>query len=140
MCITIDRYYLLARSFRFKLCFRFFLFFLFYLLFLLLVCFVSFFKFSLFLSWQIFKMSPFFFTPNLPSYSALLQGTVKQIEKALINDCLRVWKVYWKFCILTISNFCSNLLVKFVIFLPIFKFLLSFLFVSKTLQINNLQN
>ena len=102
MCITIDRYYLLTRSFRFKLCFRFFLFFLFYLLFLLLVCFVSFFKFSLFLSWQIFKMSPFFFTPNLPSNSALLQGTVMQIEKALINDCLRVSKVYWKFCILFI--------------------------------------
>ena len=28
-----------------------------------------------------------------------------QIEKALINDRLRFWKVPWKFCISTIYNF-----------------------------------
>ena len=40
-----------------------------------------------------------------------------QIEKALINDHLRVLKVSWNFRILTVYNFCSNLHVKFAIFL-----------------------
>ena len=35
----------------------------------------------------------------------VLKGTVIQIEKALINDRLRVLKVSWKFRILTIYNF-----------------------------------
>ena len=34
-----------------------------------------------------------------------LKGMVMQIEKALINDRLRVSKVYWKFRIPTIYNF-----------------------------------
>ena len=33
------------------------------------------------------------------------KGTVMQIQKALINDCLRVSKVSWKFLIPTIDNF-----------------------------------
>ena len=45
------------------------------------------------------------------------KGTVMQIEKSLKNDRLRVSKVSWKFCILTIYNFCSNIPVKFAIFL-----------------------
>ena len=45
------------------------------------------------------------------------KGKVMQIEKSLKNDCLRVSKVSWKFCILTIYNFCSNIPVKFAIFL-----------------------
>ena len=32
------------------------------------------------------------------------KGTVMQIKKALINDCLRVSKVFWKFHIPTIYN------------------------------------
>ena len=36
---------------------------------------------------------------------AIFEGTVMQIEKALINNCLSVSKVSWKFCILTICNF-----------------------------------
>ena len=40
-----------------------------------------------------------------------------QIEKALINDHLRVLKVSWNFRILTVYNFCSNFHVKFAIFL-----------------------
>ena len=35
----------------------------------------------------------------------LIKGTVIQIEKALINDRLRVSKVSWKFYIPTIYNF-----------------------------------
>ena len=35
----------------------------------------------------------------------IINGTVMQIEKALINDCLRVSKVFWKFRILIIYNF-----------------------------------
>ena len=34
-----------------------------------------------------------------------MKCTVMHIEKALINDRLRVSKVYWKFRILTIYNF-----------------------------------
>ena len=33
-----------------------------------------------------------------------MSGTVMQIEKVLINDCLRVSKVPWKFRIPTIYN------------------------------------
>ena len=33
------------------------------------------------------------------------KGTVMQIQKAMINDCLRVSKVSWKFCIRAICNF-----------------------------------
>ena len=29
--------------------------------------------------------------------ASLLKGTAMQIEKVLINDCLWVWKVSWKF-------------------------------------------
>ena len=39
-----------------------------------------------------------------------IKGIVMQIEKALINDCLRVSKVSRKFCIPTIHNFAVNLL------------------------------
>ena len=34
-----------------------------------------------------------------------LKGTAMQIEKALINDGWRLWKVHWKFYIPTIYNF-----------------------------------
>ena len=34
-----------------------------------------------------------------------IKGTVMQIEKALINDRLRVSKVFWKFHIPTIYSF-----------------------------------
>ena len=37
--------------------------------------------------------------------TSLLKGTVIQIEKALINDRLRVSKVPWEFRIPTIYNF-----------------------------------
>ena len=40
-----------------------------------------------------------------PENSRNVKGTVMQIEKALINDRLHVSKVFWKFCIPTISNF-----------------------------------
>ena len=47
-----------------------------------------------------------------------LKGTVKQNEKALLNDRLRVSNVSWKFRIPTIYNFqLFNLPVKFAIFL-----------------------
>ena len=39
------------------------------------------------------------------SFFIELKGTVIQIEKVLINDCLRVSKVSWKFHISTIFNF-----------------------------------
>ena len=56
-----------------------------------------------------------------------------QIEKALINDLLRVSKVFWKFCIPTVYNFA-------VIHPRTFsQFLLSFLFINKTLRLNNLK-
>ena len=34
-----------------------------------------------------------------------IKGTVMQIEKSLINDCLLVSEVSWKFCIPIIYNF-----------------------------------
>ena len=34
-----------------------------------------------------------------------LKSTVKKTKKASINDCVRVSKVPWKFCISTICNF-----------------------------------
>ena len=39
------------------------------------------------------------------SFFIELKGTVIQIEKVFINDCLRVSKVSWKFHISTIFNF-----------------------------------
>ena len=58
-----------------------------------------------------------------------------QIEKALTNDRLRISGIptIW---------LCSNSPVKFAIFLKgslLFKFLLSFLFINKTSQLNNLK-
>ena len=38
-------------------------------------------------------------------YEVDIKGRVMQIEKALINDCLRVSKVSWKFCSTTTHNF-----------------------------------
>ena len=38
----------------------------------------------------------------------MLKGTVMQIEKLLINDCLRVSKLSWKFRIQTIYNISVN--------------------------------
>ena len=40
-----------------------------------------------------------------PKRLKILKGTVVQIVKALINDHLRVSKVFWKYVILTIYNF-----------------------------------
>ena len=34
-----------------------------------------------------------------------IKGAVMQIEKALINNRLRVSKVFWKFCFPTVYNF-----------------------------------
>ena len=65
-----------------------------------------------------------------------------QILKSLINDGLRVSKVPWKFFIPTIYKFAViypwNLLfsLKVAYFL---QFLLSFLFINKTLQYNKLK-
>ena len=67
---------------------------------------------------------------------------VMEIEKALINDHLRFSKVSWKLRIPAIYNFCSNLLLKFAFFLKssvLFKYLLSFLFINKTLKFDNLK-
>ena len=38
------------------------------------------------------------------------KGTVMHIERALMNDHLRVWKVSSKFCIPTLYNFAVNCL------------------------------
>ena len=63
-----------------------------------------------------------------------------QIEKAQINDCLRVPTVSWKFYNPTIYNFAP---VKFTIFLKVAYFLtqllLSFLFLKKSSRLNNLK-
>ena len=63
-----------------------------------------------------------------------LKGTVMQIEKPLIKDRLGISKVFWKFRIPTIYNFAViypwNLLIQF---------LLSFLFINKTLWLNNIK-
>ena len=56
------------------------------------------------------------------------KGTVMQIEKALINDHLRISKVSWKFRIPNVDNFAAILTLNF---------LLSFLFINKTLRLNN---
>ena len=67
----------------------------------------------------------------------LIKGTIMQIEKALINDCLCVSKVSWKFHIPTIDNFAViypwNLLfsLKEAYFLTVS--------ISKTLRLNNLK-
>ena len=72
----------------------------------------------------------------------MIKGTVMQIEKALTNDRLHVSEVSWKFCIATIYNFVViypwNLLFfkKQTTFLH---FMLSSLFINKTLQFNNLK-
>ena len=42
---------------------------------------------------------------SLDPFSFIIKGTVMQIEKAWINDRLRVSKVPWKFHIPTIYNF-----------------------------------
>ena len=47
----------------------------------------------------------------------IFKGTVMQIEKALINDCLRVSEVSKKNSHSNYMWFCSNLSVKFVILL-----------------------
>ena len=46
-----------------------------------------------------------------------------QVKKALINDCLGVSNVSWKFYIPTISNLAITLPVKFAIFLKVAYFL-----------------
>ena len=67
----------------------------------------------------------------------MLSGKVMQIEKALINDRLRVLKVFWKFRNSAVYNFAAvspwNLLfsLKVVYFLTVS--------VVKTLRINNLK-
>ena len=45
---------------------------------------------------------------------SFIKGTVIQIEKALANVCLRISKVSWKFCILTIYNFAVIYLLNFL--------------------------
>ena len=74
--------------------------------------------------------------------STFFKGTVMQIKKALINDHLCVSKVSWKFRIPTIYNFGViypwSLLFswKVVFFLTVS---IVFLFISKTLRVNNLK-
>ena len=41
----------------------------------------------------------------LPFRFHSFKGTVIQIEKAVINDCFCVSKVFWKLCISTIYTF-----------------------------------
>ena len=55
--------------------------------------------------WQ--KVGSTFFNFFFESISSIKinKSTVMQIKKALINDCLCVWKASWKFCIPTIYNF-----------------------------------
>ena len=48
-------------------------------------------------------------------YFHRIKGSVMQIEKALINDCLRVSDVSWKFHIPTIYKLYTNLLNQFAI-------------------------
>ena len=68
-----------------------------------------------------------------------IKGTVMPIEKALINDRLRVSKVSWKFRIPTIYHFVViyQRNFKLAYFLTVF---MSFLFINKTLQLNNFKN
>ena len=76
-----------------------------------------------------------------PDLFTFVKGSVMQIEKALINDRLRVSGVSWKFCVPTIYNFANFL--KFAIFLKSslpFKVLSFFMFINKTLQLNNLKS
>ena len=87
------------------------------------------------LLWEIFKKM--FKTANF-------KVTVMQIEKALIEDRLRVSKTSWKFCVPTAFNFAViylwNLLLlswKVAYFIKVF--LLPFLFVNKTLRFSNLK-
>ena len=49
----------------------------------------------------------------------IIKGTITQIEKALINDRLRVSRINQKFLIPTIYNFAVIYHVKFAIFLKI---------------------
>ena len=52
----------------------------------------------------LFKKNSFFIIEQIKNVWSI-KGAVMQIEKALINDRLRVSKVSWKFCIPTIYNF-----------------------------------
>ena len=56
----------------------------------------------------VFKFFPQPFLPIISVlllFSAVFKGTVMQIQKTMINDRLRVSKVFWKFHIPTIYNF-----------------------------------
>ena len=68
--------------------------------------------------------------------AATLKSTVMKIEKPLINDCLRVSKVSWKFHIAAVYNFAViypwNLLFSWKV-----AYFLSFLFINKTLRFND---
>ena len=78
------------------------------------------------------KWAPLFSLKN--DVHLTFKGTVMQIEKPLIKDRLGISKVFWKFRIPTIYNFAViypwNLLIQF---------LLSFLFINKTLWLNNIK-
>ena len=70
---------------------------------------------------------------------SIFKGTVMQIEKRLINDSLRVSKVSWKFRIPNIYNFVVNYPWNLLFFEKVAYFLLSCLFINKTLRLNNLK-
>ena len=70
---------------------------------------------------------------------SMFKGTVMQIEKWLMNDCLRVSKVSWKFGIPNIYNFAVNHPWNLLFSLKVAYFLLSFLFINKNLRLNNLK-
>ena len=71
-----------------------------------------------------------------------IKGTVMQIEKSLINDCLLVSEVSWKFCIPIIYNFAvfAREICYFLIKQPTFQqILLPFLFINEALRLNKLK-
>ena len=81
---------------------------------------------------------------SLQLFFVILKDAIMQIEKALINDCLHVSKVSWKFLIPTISNFAvihpmkiRYCFKKVAYFFTVF--LLLFLFINKILRLNNLK-
>ena len=88
--------------------------------------------------WNLFKVD----NSDTRTTSVFLKVTVRQIEKPLINDCLRVSKISWKFCIPTIYNFAViypwNLLffekVPYILTVSIV-----FSFINKILRLNNLK-
>ena len=62
-----------------------------------------------------------------------------QIKKALINDRLRISKVSWKFSIPTTYSFTVIYSWNFLFSKKVAYFLTVFLFINKSLRLNNLK-